>query len=182
MIERTHNLILALFTTTALCGCGYIRQTFSTNLDRLVPYGVRTIPDEDGILFFQWKYMGDDELAGAFRYIQAYEPTHINFGGREISDLSVSLLLQLDSVEELDLYGTRITKEGFKRLGKMRKLRRLWVTTLNNADLAELREALKGKVTVVSQPGPGDPSMATRCPRPSRCPECGRIPERKAAR
>jgi len=132
-----------------LCGCGFIRQVTSPSLAALEPYGASTVPDDAGRIMFVRRSLDDDKLAAAFRYLHQYEPQDLRFDGRQITDLSVSLLIQLDSVEVLDLAGTQITKAGLKRLRLMRGLRQLWVSdTMSPQDIDEIRHEMPKGVTV----------------------------------
>lgn len=130
-------------------GCGYVRQLASPSLKALRPYGVTTIPDRDEYIGFKDRAMDDDQFAQAFPHIAAYRPEFLSLDGRQITDLSVSLLIQLDTVRRLDLQGTRVTTAGLKRLEPMRDLRLLYVSdSMSDAELAEVEEALGGRIEV----------------------------------
>lgn len=141
---RTVKVFVAAITL-CICGCSYLREMSSPNLEALTPYGAVTSEDQDERLVFIRRPMSDDELAMAFRYIKSYEPKELSFNGRGITDLSVSLLLQLDSVERLELQGTGISIHGLTHLRLMKNLHVLYVSTsLEPKEMNNLQESLKG--------------------------------------
>ena len=138
---------VAIGCLLATGGCGYLRQMTSPNLRALAPYGAATIPDRDDAIYFNTWPLTDENLAESFRYIAEYAPRLPSFEGREITDLSVSLLLQLDSVEELRIERTGISAAGIARLTKMHGLKDIYISSnqITREQLAGL-EAVQTRV------------------------------------
>jgi hypothetical protein len=127
------------------CGCALLRQSMDPNLDVLYrQYGAGTIPFEDQLIFFNDKYMDDDAFARAFVYLKKYGMKELDLNGRQISDRSVPLLVQLKTVRDLNLAGTDLTLDGLKQLRHLPRLEWLSVAAgqLGEAELAELRAAM----------------------------------------
>jgi hypothetical protein len=125
-------------------GCGFVRQYTSPSLAALRPYGALTVPGDDETIDFTRDKMNDDDLSRAYPHLKTYAPHRLSLRGREISDLSISLLMQLDCVERLDLTDTLVTEAGLRRLGAMNSLRELWVgdQQFETEELARIRAAL----------------------------------------
>jgi hypothetical protein len=141
-----HEGWLLVLLVWGLSGCAHPRLALSPDIKALYPYGLGTVPVEPDRLNFHHAPMDDDDFARAFRYIKNYGPKQLHLNNRQVTDLSVSLLIQLDSVEDLDLAYSPVSIGGLKRLRLMKNLKRLWVGAgqFTAVELAELRQAMPG--------------------------------------
>lgn len=139
---RTVFAILIVFCH----GCSLMHQATSSDLEILVDrYGATTIPFDDSRIDFDRRTFDDDDFAAAFPYLQRYGKIEvISFSGRSISDNSVSLILQLRDLRELNVSSTAISISGLARLRALPNLDVLWVQRgqLSSTQMAELRATM----------------------------------------
>ena len=131
-------------------GCTLVREMTDSDLKALRPFGASTTPANYDDLVFNDKAMDDEALAKAFPYLRRYRPKGLDFNGRQISDASVPLLVQIQSLRLLRVQGTRISLEGLKRLATgLPNLNDLVVDgkRFGEAEIGELRAAAP-KVTI----------------------------------
>jgi hypothetical protein len=108
---------------------------------------VRIVP-VDGVMFAKSGVLGDDDFAAVFPAIRRMDPYRLSLRGHDVSDEAVDLLNRLRSLKVLDLAGTKVTRDGLRRL-RIKTLIDLRVPggQLAEADRAELRRAMP-KVTI----------------------------------
>jgi hypothetical protein len=108
---------------------------------------VRIVP-VDGVMFAKGQVLTDDDFAAVFPAIQRMDPYRLSLRGHDVSDEVVDLLNRLRSLKVLDLSGTKLTRDGLRRL-RIKTLIDLRVPggQLTEADRAELRRAM-AKVTI----------------------------------
>lgn len=132
-------LTVAIFSTV---GC----QFFDPNLRALNKYGGTWVPNKYGLVIFHYDDMNDEKFAEASPYLKRYGVEELDVNGRDLTDRSIPLIVQLNHLRVLYAQGTQISLNGYMRLKACSRLRELYVESdrFSPEELRKLKSALPG--------------------------------------
>lgn len=139
---RTANCAMAVVLLLLAGGCG----SMNPDLRALGQYGGTGVRDVPRSVTFAGRQVDDDRFAQAWVYLDRYGVRDLDLSGCNITDDSVSLMMQLDRLEKLSLQGTKITPAGLMRLHNLPRLRLLVIEPgmLSDTQRQDLQAALRG--------------------------------------
>jgi hypothetical protein len=92
------------------------------------------------------KEVGDDQVIAAVPDLLRVQPIYLNLSTQPVSDRCIPAILQVKSLQTLDLSGTDVTSDGLQQLSGLPNLKLLYISVPNfhPEELQALAAALPG--------------------------------------
>jgi hypothetical protein len=111
-----------------LTACLYICGCFGPAHQRLTANKFVFTPTEPRNATLQGLDVSDDNVIAAIPDLRQIQCNTLNMPGCRVTDRVVPAIVQVDSIETLDLSGTDVTIEGLRQLRALPRLKRIWIS------------------------------------------------------